>query len=126
MPADSRYSALSWSWASCHTLFSYAPVAFKGTKMPTEYLPLGDAMLVAAHKDFVSHRCGPVKSGSITVKGHLLKIDISCFVSPFRENVAVYNGLALGTFYADAKLDLRKNNWALLLGYERRKTTIKS
>lgn len=138
--ADSKYSAPSWSWASCHTLFSYAPVAFKSIKLLTEDRPLGyyscpnsedtdilwDAMLVDAHIDFVSNRYGPVKSGSITVKGHLLKIDISCFVSPFRENVAVYNGLALGTFYADAKLDTRKKYWALLLGYERRKTTIKS
>ncbi|TGO08965.1 hypothetical protein BTUL_0184g00120 [Botrytis tulipae] len=140
LPADSEYSAPSWSWASCHTLFSYAPVAFKSIKLLTEDTPLGyyscpgsedtdilwDAMLVGAHIDFVSNRYGPVKSGSITVKGHLLKIDISCFVSPFRENVAVYNGLVLGTFYADAKLDVRKKYWALLLGYECRKTTIKS
>ncbi|TEY43456.1 hypothetical protein BOTCAL_0370g00050 [Botryotinia calthae] len=139
LPADSIYDAPSWSWASCCTLFSYAPAAFKGTELLTQDLPLGDyscpgsentdilwdAMLVGAHIDFVSNRYGPVRSGSITVKGHLLKIDISCFVSPFRENVAIYNGLVLGTFYTDEKLDVKKKYWALLLGYERRKTTFK-
>ncbi|KAF5871584.1 putative heterokaryon incompatibility protein [Botrytis fragariae] len=87
---------------------------------------LWDAMFVGAHIDFVSNHYGPVKVGSITFKGHLLKIDIACFVSPFRENIAVYNGLALGTFYADAKLDLRKKYWVHLLEYERRKITVKS
>ncbi|KAM0171946.1 hypothetical protein ACHAPC_010917 [Botrytis cinerea] len=140
MTADSIYDAPSWSWVSCCILFNYAPAAFKGTELLTQDIPLGDysfpgsentdilwdAMLVGAHIDFVSNRYGPVRSGSVTVKGHLLKIDISCFVSPFRENVAIYNELVLGTFYADAKLDVKKKYWALLLGYERRKTTLKS
>ncbi|KAM0168316.1 hypothetical protein ACHAPF_011115 [Botrytis cinerea] len=122
MTADSIYDAPSWSWVSCCTLFNYAPAAFKGTELLTQDIPLGDysfpgsentdilwdAMLVGAHIDFVSNRYGPVRSGSVTIKGHLLKIDISCFVSPFRENVAIYNELVLGTFYADAKLDVKK------------------
>ncbi|KAK6595905.1 HET domain-containing protein [Botrytis cinerea] len=122
MTADSIYDAPSWSWVSCCTLFNYAPAAFKGTELLTQDIPLGnysfpgsentdilwDAMLVGAHIDFVSNRYGPVRSGSVTIKGHLLKIDISCSVSPFRENVAIYNELVLGTFYADAKLDVKK------------------
>ncbi|ESZ91953.1 hypothetical protein SBOR_7662 [Sclerotinia borealis F-4128] len=108
-------------------------LAFTGTEPLTQnllssYYPrpgfepvkiLWDATLIDADIAFVSDRYGPVKGGSITMKAHLLKIDIvDCFVGQSQENVAVCNGREWGTFYADCTLDIRMKYWALLLGYE--------